>query len=137
MAKFGGMVCFDLVGGLEVMPVFSPHPVETSVFFFRTFWEKSYRTYAHLADISSFDVLKKMVTNDAAKNGITQALFDTCREKFLQPVDIKKIDIGGGLIHGMAEDFAGDSSGKAYLSHTSLPLTDAEKEIGSCAAFKI
>jgi hemerythrin len=123
------------VGGLEVMPVFSPHPVETSVFFFRTFWEKSYRTYAHLADISSFEVLKKMVTDDAAKNGITQALFDTCREKFLQPVDIKKIDIGGGLIHGMAEDFAGDASGRVYLSHTSLPLTDAQKEIGSCALF--
>ena len=48
--------------GLEVMPVFSPHPVETSVFFFRAFWEKGYRTYAHLADISSFEVLRKMVT---------------------------------------------------------------------------
>jgi hemerythrin len=123
------------VGGLEVMPVFSPHPVETSVLFFRAFWEKGYRTYAHLADISSFDVLKRMVTDDPAKNGVSQALFDTCRQKFLQPVDVKKIDIGGGLIHGMAEDFKGDASTKIYLSHTSTPLTDAQKEIGSSALF--
>jgi hemerythrin len=123
------------VAGLEVMPVFSPHPVETSVFFFRALWEKGYRTYAHLADISSFDVLKKMVTADPAKNGISQAFYDTCTQKFLEPVNVKKIDIGGGLIHGRAEDFLGDASGKLFLSHTSAPLSDAQKEIGSCAAF--
>jgi len=47
------------VEGLEVMPVLSPHPVETTVFFFRALWDKGYRTYAHLADISSFEVLRK------------------------------------------------------------------------------
>jgi hemerythrin len=126
---------WNMVEGLEVMPVFSPHPVETTVLFFRSLWEKGYRTYAHLADISSFEVLKKMVTDDASKNGISQAFYDTITQRLLSAVNVKKIDIGGGLIHGRAEDFAGDASGRVLLSHTSAPLTDAQKEIGSCASF--
>jgi hemerythrin len=123
------------VDGLEVMPVLSPHPLETSVFFFRALWEKGYRTYAHLADISPTAVLKKMVTADPAKSGISQALYDSFTATLLTPVDVKKIDVGGGQIHGRAEDFASDTSGKIFLSHTSAPLTDAQKEIGSCATF--
>jgi len=123
------------VDGLEVMPVLSPHPVETTVFFFRALWEKGFRTYAHLADISSFEVLRKMVVEDPKKNGITQSRYDTFTQKLLTAVNVKKIDIGGGLIHGRAEDFSSDASGKVYLSHTSAALTDAQKEIGSCAAF--
>jgi hemerythrin len=126
---------WNQVDGLEVMPVLSPHPVETTVFFFRTLWEKGYRSYAHLSDLSAFEVLKKMVTEDPARNGISQALYDDCTKQFLTFADVKKIDIGGGLIHGKAEDFRGDPSGKVLLSHTSLPLTDAQKEIGSCATF--
>jgi len=55
----------------------------------------------------------------------------------LEPTDLKKIDIGGGLIHGEAQDFKDDTSSKILLSHTALPLTDAEKEIGSNADFGI
>jgi hemerythrin len=123
------------VEGLEVMPVLSPHPVETTVFFFRALWEKGRRTYAHLADISSFEVLKKMVTEDEARNGISPAFYEAFTRKLQEPVNVKKIDIGGGLIHGRAEDFAGDGSAKVLLSHTSAPLTDTQKEIGSCATF--
>jgi hemerythrin len=123
------------VEGMEVMPVFSPHPVETNVLFFRALWEGGYKSYAHLADISSFEVLKKMVSADPAKNGISQEFYDSCTRALLQPADIKKIDIGGGLIHGMAEDFAGDRSGRLILAHTSAPLTAAQKAIGSGAAF--
>jgi hemerythrin len=126
---------WNTVDGLEVMPVYSPHPVETSVFYFRAYWEKGHRTYAHLADISSFEVLRKMVTDDPSRNGISQAFYDSRTEKLLAPADVKKIDVGGGLIHGKAEDFAGDASGKLLLSHTSVPLTDAQKEVGSCAVF--
>ena len=126
---------WNSIDGLEVMPVLSPHPVETTVFFFRALWEKGYRTYAHIADLSSFEVLRKMVTDDPKKNGISQALYDVFTRKMLTPVNVKKIDIGGGLIHGRAEDFAGDGSAKVFLSHTSAPLTDAQKEIGSCATF--
>jgi hemerythrin len=126
---------WNSVEGLEVMPVLSPHPVETSVFFFRALWEKGYRTYAHIADLSSFEVLRKMVTDDPRKNGISQALYDSFTQKMLEPANVKKIDIGGGLIHGRAEDFAGDASDKVFLSHTSAALTDTQKEIGSCASF--
>jgi hemerythrin len=47
--------------GLEVRPVMSPHPVETTVFNFRVLWEGGYRTYTHLADIASFSVLDAMI----------------------------------------------------------------------------
>ena len=121
--------------GLEVMPVFSPHPVETTVMFFRVQRETGYRSYAHLADISSFDVLKKMVTDDPAKNGISPQFYDAVTAKLLAPVDIKKIDVGGGLIHGQAEDFQDDASGKRLLSHFSSPLTEAQQKIGKVAVF--
>ncbi len=126
---------WNKIGGLEVKPVLSPHPIETTIMFFRTFWEGGYKTYAHLADIASFKVLKGMITEDEKKSGIHRELYDEVRKSYRSPVDVKKIDIGGGLIHGMAEDFVGDPSSKIYLSHTSLELTPAQKEIGSNAIF--
>ena len=126
---------WNRINGLEVMPVLSPHPVETTVLFFRAFWDDGYRTYAHLADISSFEVLRKMVTEDVSRNGISQAFYESCTRRFLTPVELKKVDVGGGLIHGRAEDFREDTSARILLSHTSAPLTDAQKEVGSCAVF--
>ncbi|MFW6180338.1 MAG: hemerythrin domain-containing protein [Spirochaetota bacterium] len=123
------------IGGLEVRPVFSPHPVETTILFFRTLWEGGYRTYAHLADIASFKVLEDMVTEDPAKSGLTASFYRQVRDQYLTPADVKKIDIGGGLIHGSAADFAQDGSAKIYLSHTHRELRDDEKEIGSQAIF--
>ena len=123
------------IDGLEVMPALSPHPVETNILFFRTLWEDGYKTYAHLADITSFDVLSKMITDDATKSGISKKYFEEVKKIYLTPVDIKKIDIGGGHIHGMADDFTGDKSGKIILSHTSLTLTDKQKEMGTSASF--
>jgi len=126
---------WNKIGGLDVKPVFSPHPIETTIMFFRTFWEGGYKTYAHLADIASFKVLKKMITEDEKKSGISREFYNKVRKEYLSEVDVKKIDIGGGLIHGMAEDFVGDRTSKIYLSHTSLELTQAQKEIGSNAIF--
>lgn len=51
------------------------------------------------------------------------------------PADLKKIDIGGGLIHGDAEDFEQDRSKKILLAHKEHPLTKREREIGSNASF--
>ena len=124
-----------LEGGLEVLPVFSPHPVETTVFFFRLQHGNVYRSYAHLADISAFEVLRRMVTDDPTRNGISRQFYDACTAKLLVPVDVKKIDIGGGLIHGKAEDFASEGSRKRLLSHTSSPLTEDQKKVGSAASF--
>ena len=33
------------------------------------------------------------------------------------PIDVKKIDVGGGLIHGSADDFRSDTSARVLLSH--------------------
>jgi len=123
------------IEGLEVLPMFSPHPVETTVFHFRTPWEEGYRSYAHMADIVSLDVLGQMVDDDETHHGISSELMAEVRRDYLTPADIKKLDIGGGLIHGCAEDFRDDVSGKIILAHTALPLTRAQKSIGSGAPF--
>jgi hemerythrin len=113
----------------------SPHPVETTIFYFRAMWEGGYRSYGHLADIASFDVMRKMIAPDDALAGISQARFDKTVRDYTQRVDVKKIDIGGGLIHGAAIDFRGDPSGKLILAHTARRLTDKERAIGSGAPF--
>lgn len=123
------------ISGLEVMPVFSPHPVETSVMFFRTFWEGGYKTYAHLADIPSNKVLEGIFPKEQLDNPVSRKINDNYRSKVFQQVDLKKIDIGGGMIHGSAEDFAFDKSSKIVLSHIARGLTVQEKEIGSNATF--
>ena len=129
---------FDMwnhIDGLEVKPIFSPHPVETSILIFRTLWEDGYVAYAHFADIVALNVLRGMITDDPAKNGISQEFFDRVRREYLTKVYIKKIDVGGGMIHGDAEDFKDDPSEKIFLSHTSSDLNNKQKEIGSGAPF--
>ncbi len=123
------------LGGLEVKPVFSPHPVETTVFFFRTLWEGGYRTYAHLADIIDFGVLAGMVSNDPDASGVTSDFFASYTAAILEAVDVKKIDAGGGMIHGNARDFRSDASGVRYVSHKSGPLSEEERQVGTIAPF--
>ncbi|MBI2318223.1 MAG: bacteriohemerythrin [Betaproteobacteria bacterium] len=124
-------LAFDVwndIEGLQVKPLFSPHPVETSVFLFRAIWEGGWRTYAHFADIVALDVLDSMVTDD-------RTFFERVKSDYAIPADVKKIDIGGGLIHGQAKDFRGDRSRKILLSHLARRYTNEEKEIGSGATF--
>jgi hemerythrin len=123
------------VEGLEVMPVYSPHPVETNIYVFRALWGDGYRSYAHLADIVSLDVLESMVTDQPGANGLDRIAFERIRAAYMVPVDLKKIDIGGGMIHGNASDFRGDKSKRILLAHRASHLTPEEKEIGSSAAF--
>jgi hemerythrin len=94
------------------MPVYSPHPVETNIYYFRTFWEGGYRSYAHLADIIALRTLGKMVTADPKRPGLSPELFEKTKEAYFREATIKKIDSGGGMIHGDIMDFAGDKSGK-------------------------
>lgn len=123
------------IEGLEVKPILSPHPVETTIFYFRVMWEGGYRTYGHLADIASIDVMRKMIAPDSAPHGISKARFESTVRAYLEKADVKKIDIGGGLIHGAAADFRDDPSGKLILAHTSRALTEEERAIGSGAPF--
>lgn len=121
--------------GLEVRPTVSPHPVETTIFNFRVLWEGGYRTYTHLADICSFSVLDAMTNSDTASPGLSPEGAKAIKAVYLEPADLKKIDIGGGMIHGCAADFATDGSTRLLLAHTARDLTDAERRIGSGAPF--
>ncbi|MGR9101374.1 MAG: bacteriohemerythrin, partial [Gammaproteobacteria bacterium] len=120
---------------LEVMPVLSPHPVETNVFMFRSLAGDGYRSYIHLADTVSFSVLKKMIRNSDGDPGVSPEYVEEVRRRYLTPASVKKIDVGGGMVHGHVGDFSEDKSNKLILSHTSSPLNNQEKEIGSFVAF--
>ena len=123
------------IEGLEVKPILSPHPVETSIYLFRTLAGGGYKSYAHFADIVSMSVLKGMVTDSPDAPGLSQQAFDQTLADYLTATDIKKLDIGGEMIHGAAIDFRDDLSGKILLAHKAQELTPEEKEIGSSASF--
>jgi hemerythrin len=122
------------VNGLDVMPLLSPHPVETSIFLFRAFGQDGCRSYAHWADIVAREVLHGMLKTDQ-RPGISQAFFDRVMADYQRPATLKKIDVGGGLIHGRAEDFREDGSAHLLLSHIERPLSAAELEIGAGRPF--
>ncbi|SLM28302.1 conserved hypothetical protein [Desulfamplus magnetovallimortis] len=123
------------VGGLEIRPVLSPHPIETNIFFFRAMGNLGHKIYGHFADTISFDALDGMVTENPSKNGLSPSFAQSVKERYLLPVDLKKLDVAGGLIHGKAVDFKDDRSQKIVLSHMERELTDEEKIIGSSAYF--
>lgn len=123
------------LAGLDVMPVFSPHPVETSVLYFRTPWAGGFKTYAHLSDISSFEVLDQQLLKAPSHTDLSMRIHQRFMKMLKMPVDLKKIDIGGGMIHGRARDFADDSSEKIVLAHLARNLTYEEKQIGSESSF--
>jgi hemerythrin len=108
---------WNRIGAIECKPVYSPHPVETTVFFFRAGDGDQRRTYAHLADIASFDVLTRLAASDGRPPSLTAAHRSAFLKEVSDPVDLKKIDVGGGLIHGNAADFAADQSKRVLLSH--------------------
>ena len=121
------------IDGLEVMPIPSPHPVETTAFYFRVFWEGGYKTYAHLADIIALDTLRELINKSSGK--LDNTLYEQTKSSYLMYADVKKIDAGGGMIHGSVLDFEQDDSAKILIAHKSEPLTDKEREIGSDAVF--
>ncbi|WP_135077254.1 bacteriohemerythrin [Terasakiella sp. SH-1] len=123
------------VEGLEVKPINSPHPMETTIMYFRTQWGDGYKTYGHLADIASFQVLDGMVCEDEGQPGISQAYCEQVKQQYLEPCDLKKLDNGGGLIHGVASDFTEDRSEKIIFAHTARSLNEKERQIGSGAPF--
>ena len=123
------------IEGLEVKPMLSPHPVETNIFLFRALGESGYRTYAHWADLSAFDVIEAMLDKEASGKGISPAFYTSVKENYLTPANLKKVDVGGGMIHGRVEDFKEDQSDKIILAHTSADFALKEKEVGSATSF--
>jgi hemerythrin len=123
------------IGGLEVQPFLSLHPLETTILYFRALGPEGYKTYAHLADIPPADVLKDYLIDDPQASAVSAKLYESSQKSLHLAVDLKKIDVGGGMIHGRASDFAGDQSSKIVLAHISGDLSPADKEIGSNASF--
>ena len=121
------------IGGLEVEPVYSPHPVETTIFRFRVKGADGYRSFTHLADAASLMVLDGMLADPT--DGLPLDLTERTRADYLEPADLKKVDIGGGMIHGMAADFADDTSGRILFSHLARELNTEESAIGGRATF--
>ena len=120
---------------MEVKPLYSPHPVETTVFFFRARAGAETRTYSHLADIPSFDVLGKLAEGRDGTGALSEAGRATFAREALAAVNLKKIDVGGGLIHGNAIDFASDASDKILLSHGIASIPDPLKGVAMTASF--
>ncbi|MCK5735006.1 MAG: hypothetical protein KAH21_00955, partial [Spirochaetaceae bacterium] len=107
------------------------HPLETTIMFFRALWEGGYKSYAHLADIISDKVLSGYISPEGVSEEFRKRVFN----EYHRTADIKKIDVGRGLIHGFAEDFINDPSSRLILSHTEGSLSSAEKEIGASVSF--
>ncbi len=120
--------------GLEVKPLFSPHPVETSIFYFRVDDGEGYKVYGHLADIVTRKVLDRFIAKDG-KPGIPGKFYNRVWKDYLRYADIKKVDVGGGMVHGDASDFSDDPSKKLILSHLDRPLNEIEKRIGCRVEF--
>jgi hemerythrin len=121
--------------GMEVMPLESPHPVENAIFVIRVRDDDRYKTYAHWADIVSLDVLRRLLAKPPASDALGPDYLERVRAAYLTPATVKKIDAGGGLIHGEPRDFAGDESEKIILAHRAGPYTAEQLQIGSNAIF--
>lgn len=119
--------------GLDVMPFYSAHPTETNLFLFRALDGNGYKSYAHWADLSSFKVMDDMVGEGV--HDVPASFIEKIKRDYKTRASLKKLDIGGGQIHGVAEDFRNDPSGRIILSHIDRKLTDEEMEIGSNSSF--
>ncbi|WP_130470664.1 response regulator [Candidatus Magnetaquicoccus inordinatus] len=124
---------WNRIDGLDIMPFYSPHPVENNLLLFRALGEDGYRTYAHWADLTSSEVLDKMAGN--GPRDLPPSYIAKIKADYHYPADLKKLDIGGGMIHGKAQDFAKDHSKRLILAHLARPLTHEEMTIGSAASF--
>jgi hemerythrin len=117
--------------GLEVKPVTTAHPVDTTILIFRARKGRQYRTYGHYSDIAALNWLRRMVTTEEADTGVSRSYVNAVRRIFGLKLNLKKVDVGGPPIHGNAEDFAGDRSDRLVLCHTHTPFTTRELEIGA------
>lgn len=109
------------IDGLRAAPFYSAHPIETTVFYFKTSEGNRSRSYGHLADIGSFEKLEQFRRQPGCSESFKNFL-RKIEKNYKRKADLKKIDIGGGAIHGQAEDFRKDRSSKIIFSHLNNPL---------------
>ncbi|GEM_PF-991116 len=106
--------------GMEVKPCFSPHPVETNAFIFKVIVNGEDKIYSHLADTISIGDID-LFQRGQDGNDISSMELEDIKSNYLLPADIKKVDIGGGAIHGEKGDYLNDPSEKIIFSHTKCP----------------
>jgi hemerythrin len=124
------------VEGMAVRPDYSPHPLETTIFRFAAADEAGHPySYMHGADLSSFKVIDAMTTVDDEVPGISPREAAAAKALYLEEADLKKVDVGGGQIHGSAKDFAADHSGELVLSHGISPAKVKALGFGRVARF--
>jgi len=108
------------VNGLEVRPNYSPHTVETSTFDFRAKNNGVYKTYKHLSDTINLKEFEKIIDN--TPDLFTKEDYRSVKKNYLGKVNLKKIDVGGGIIHGHLSDYEQDKSDLLVMAHTSSEL---------------
>jgi hemerythrin len=112
------------IDGLEVMPTYSPHTVETSVFRFRARHDGEEKTYLHLADTINFKEFEIIVNK--SPEIFSQKDRDYVMDSYLATVNLKKLDVGGGAIHGHLSDYVDDRSDKLVMAHTTEEVAHAD-----------
>lgn len=111
---------WNSVGGVEVFPIPAPHPVENSLFRFRKAGGGG-KCYAHWADLTSFAVMESLAASPDPEAAMPRSIIDRSHTEYLEFAEVKKVDAGGGMIHGEARDFAADRSTELLLSHCPAP----------------
>lgn len=107
------------IGEMEVKPMYSFHTIETNIFYFRNLnSDKEWKVYGHINDIISRKDLDYMLDSD--QSGIIKSTWaNKWFDNYLKPADLKRVDVGGGVVHGCSSDFVNDKSSKIILSHLS------------------
>ncbi|MBT3226112.1 MAG: MBL fold metallo-hydrolase [Deltaproteobacteria bacterium] len=121
--------------GMEIKPLPTAHPVDTTLFIFRAKGKKRYYSYGHYSDIVALSWLKTMIVDKKSKIGVSKKYFESVKADLEIVLDLKKVDVGGPTIHGDAEDFVNDKSGKLVLGHTHTPFTERQLAIGNEVTF--
>ncbi len=126
--------CIDLefnmwngVNGMQVQPIYSPHTVETNIFNFRVFDGQNHKIYSHLADTINFKEFKIII--DKSPEIFAKNEFEILKDRYLSKVNLKKIDVGGGLIHGHLSDYKDDQSDLLVMAHTSSVLESDRENV--------
>ena len=109
------------VAGMDVKPFISPHPVETNAFHFRKSHRGKEYHYSHLADTSSFEELDRLTTSQEGNYFLSKEEVQDIKDQYSFSANVKKVDVGGGFIHGEMNDYTQDKSNKIIFSHTEYP----------------
>ena len=99
--------------GLRIEAHPSIHPVPCAIYRIRGIVDQEWKTYSHLSDILHFERCQQLIQ----EGYLDQKRFDAYREFLLAPVTVKKVDVGGGVVHGSWKDFTKDTSEHIVLAH--------------------